>query len=163
MARCIDAQLEFREQGQFTHLDAAKGHREELFIQVNDVLNLLIIHDLHELVLHIREGHSVIVIGLRVRASDHLQSAVILRLRRLKVERTDLFRRPIVQIFVFRCVLIRRVAVALMRGFHCSSLAVGLFTRLEFFLPVGASNARLLDDGHGLLRARLLIDSCHHF
>ena len=57
VARCVDSELQFLQQGKLAHFDPAQGHRQELFIEVDNVLDLLIDHDLHELVLHIGDRH----------------------------------------------------------------------------------------------------------
>ena len=73
----IDAQLQLRQHSQLADFDAPERHRQELLVEVDDILDLLVVHDLHEVVLHICESAHL------ADAGDRFDSSVFIIFRLL--------------------------------------------------------------------------------
>lgn len=75
MAGGVDTQLQLWQHCELTDFDTTERHGKKLFVQVYHVFDLLIVHYLHKLVLHISQS-DLIEAGLR----RHRDVIIVLRL-----------------------------------------------------------------------------------
>ena len=61
VARRVHSQLNLREQSQLRDFDAPERHAEEFFIQIDNILDLLLIKDLEKLVSDVRDHKKFLV------------------------------------------------------------------------------------------------------
>ena len=63
MAQSVDPKLNFRECSQLINLDAPESHSEELFIQIDNVLDFVLFYYVQQVVLHVLENDHVVSFG----------------------------------------------------------------------------------------------------
>ena len=57
VARSVHSKFKLRQQGKFAHINTSESHSQEFLVQIDHIFDLLVVHDLHEVVLHIGQSH----------------------------------------------------------------------------------------------------------